>query len=385
MLAQIRRGGIGLLAVVWGAGVYAQAPAESSVAVPTYSLEAVGVNDIVIPGGPVKKVTVASGDIITAKIFVRDWSPMGEKLRAYQIKIDDNSYATGDEGVVQPNEFQMRPDKDPNALIDDTDPQWVHKGRPTIPLTDTVSAGYRYLSVLLDPYDGPVSPQDGTKFSCGLLKLRPTPNAKGTFTLQLVEDPYTSSLLSTDNAEITPVEYERLTVTVSNDARWRKLLSSDPPSGAVDARRPKGAAAGRGAWDKIFLAFNCESSGVVPEDLVLEDGTSSPPKVKRIVGNGSNATLELDRAVRVGGWTTITHKASKSSSKIGCFPGDVNADGKADSQDVLTLIRALNGQETLAAYRSDVDGNGSLGPGDLLSLLELVTGRPGASAAGAGS
>ncbi len=343
-------------------------------AIPTYSLEAFEVNGIPIPGAPVQSVAVGPKDIITCKIMLRDWSPNGEKLRAYQVKLDDATYASGDVGVVQPVDFQMNPDKDPNAFIDESDPTWVHRGRPTIPLVDSVSLGYRWLSVLLDPYDGPVSDQDGKKYSCGTVKLTPSPNATGTFTVGFVEDPFTSSVISTESVQLEPINFERLTVKVSPEAKWRRLLSSDPPSGAVDARR-----AGKGdSWDKIRLTFNCDSAGLKPEDLVVEDGSPNPPKVKRLDAAGSEVTVELDRPIRAGGWTTLTHKASKTSTRIGSFPGDVNGDGRADSEDVLTMIRALNGSETLPLHRSDVDHNGTLGAGDLLAVLEVVSATGGA-------
>ena len=343
------------------------AQGEGPVAVPTYSIEAVEVNGIAIAGAPVKEVAVAPGDVITAKFFVCDWSPAGEKLRAYQIKVDDASYSTGDQGVVQPVGLQANPERDPNAFIDESDPRWVHYGRPTIPIVDSASPGYRWLSVLLDPYEGPVSAQDGKKFSCATLKLTPSANAHGTFNIAMVEDPFTTSLITTDNEQIPTVNYERLTVKVSREIRWRRLLSSDPPDGAVDARRTPGK-----SWNAVRLSFNCESGNLSPDDVIIEDGTPSPPRVKRVVGEGNEVTIELDRPIRAGGWTTITHKASKTTTRVGSFPGDANGDGRADSKDVLTLVRALNGSELMPIHRSDVDGNGSLGAGDLLAVLDLV-------------
>jgi hypothetical protein len=341
-------------------------------ATPTFSIEAVEVNGIAVPGGQVKEVAVAPGDVITAKFFVRDWSPGGEKLRAYQIKLDDASFATGDEGVVQPVDFQMNPEKDPNAFIDESDPLFVHRGRQTIPLVDTVSLGYRWLSVLLDAYDGPVSSQDGKKFACGTVKLTPSPNAKGEFNVAVVEDPLTTSLITTDNVEVAPINYEKLKVKVSRDARWRRLVSSNPPDGAVDARRSLKAGSSEGSWDKIQLSFNCESGNLDPSELSIEDGTSNPPRIKSVKGDGSEVTVELDRPVRAGGWTTIRHKPSKTQLRVGSFPGDVNGDGRANSEDVQTIIRALNGAELLPLHRSDVDRNGVLGSGDLLTVLDLV-------------
>jgi len=340
---------------------------------PTYSIEAVAVNNIPIPGGPTNHVSISHGDVITAKIFIRDWSPGGEKLRAYQIKIDDASYATGEQGVVQPVDFQMNPDRDPNAFIDESDPQWVHHGHPTIPLTDSASLGYRWLSVLLDPYGGPVSAQDGKKFSCGTVKLTPTPNAKGTFTIALVEDAYVSGLISTDNEQVVPIEYERLLIDLETTARWRRMLSSDPPDGAVDARYASKSGATGGSWTTVRLEFNADCSSVTADDLAVQDGTPTPPRIKKVSTDGSTLTVLFDRPIRPGAWTTITHKNSASSTRIGRFPGDVDSDGKADTRDVIALLDAVNGGRKLPDYRSDIDGNGTLGPGDILRLLDVIT------------
>jgi len=351
---------------------------------PTYSLEAVAVNGIPIRSGPTNHVSISHGDVVTGKFYIRDWSPGGEKLRAYQVKMDDASYATGEQGVVQPVDLQMNPEKDPNAFIDDTDPQWVHHGLPTIPLTDTVSLGYRWLSVLLDPFGGPVSAQDGKKFSCGLVKLTPSPNAKGTFTIAMVEDPYVTGLITTDNEQIMPIEYERLTIDLEPTARWRRMLTSDPPDGAVDARNALTSGAAGGPWTMIRLTFNGDSDSVTADDLVVQDGSPTPPRIQKVSADGLTLTVQFDRPVRSGAWTTITHKNSSTSTRIGRFPGDVDGDGKTDTRDMLILLDAVNGGRKLPNYRSDIDGNGGLGPGDVLQLLDVIAeGRAQARQSGA--
>lgn len=340
---------------------------------PTYSIEAVAVNDIPIPGSPTNRVSISQGDVVTAKMFIRNWSPNGEKLRAYQIKIDDASFATGEQGVVQPVDFQMNPEKDPNAFIDESDPQWVHRGYPTIPLVDSASLGYRWLSVLLDPYGGPVCAQDGKKFSCGTVKLTPSPNAKGTFTIAMVEDPYTTSLISTENEQVIPIEYERLSVELQPTARWRRMLSSDPPDGAVDARNALKSGATGGPWTTVRLVFNADADSVKADDLTVQDGSPTPPRIQKVSTDGSTLTVLFDRPIKSGAWTTITHKNSSTSTRIGRFSGDVDGDGKADTRDMLMLLDAVNGGQKLPDYRFDIDDNGILSPGDVLRLLDVIT------------
>jgi len=349
-------------------------PASPAVGTPTVSMEAVAVNDIPIPGGPTRDVTIAIGDILTCKFYVRDWSPNGEVLRAFLIQIDANSYATGEQGVVQPVDFQQNPEKDPNAYMDTTDPDWVHKVGETISMPDTASEGYRFLSVVQDPKMAPTSPQNGKKYSCSVVKVTPSLNAKGVFTLGA--SPTGTQLITETNDPLQGVEFEDLTVAVQPTTRWRRMLASDPPDGAVDARRPVSAGETAGAWDKIALQFNSPTSGLAVADMVVEDGTSNPPRIKKIDSDGPYATIELDHGIRGGVWTTITHKTSHTSSKIGWFPGDVDGDGRLGSADVEGLVKALNRVETLPLYRTDIDGSGTLDAGDLTSLLDLLAGSP---------
>lgn len=334
-------------------------------------MEAVAVNDIPIPGGPTNKVAIAIGDVLTCKFFVRDWSPQGEVLRAFLVQIDKDSYASGEQGVVQPVAFQQNPDKDPNAYMDMNDPEWVHKGVDTVSMPDTASEGYRFLSVVQDSKLAPTSPQNGKKYAAGVVKVTPSPNAKGTFTLG--PDPAGSQFITEANEPLQGLEVERLTIEIKPTTRWRKLMASDPPDGAVDARRSSSGKQTAGAWDKVVLRFNSPTTDLSPADITVDDGTSNPPRVKRIAADGTNATLELDRGIRSGGWTTFSHPSSKSTFRVGWFPGDVSGDGKVGSSDIEALVKALNRVEVLPLYRTDVDANGTLGAGDLLALLDLVS------------
>jgi hypothetical protein len=69
---------------------------------PMFSIEAFEVNSVPIKNGPTAKITVAPGDVITAKILIRNWSPQGQKLRGYQAKMDPAGYKSGTTGTVHP-------------------------------------------------------------------------------------------------------------------------------------------------------------------------------------------------------------------------------------------------------------------------------------------
>ena len=58
---------------------------------PTFSLEAIAINKIPVSPKPDQPIKAAPGDVITVKVYIRDWSPGGERIRAYQAEPDDVS------------------------------------------------------------------------------------------------------------------------------------------------------------------------------------------------------------------------------------------------------------------------------------------------------
>lgn len=341
---------------------------------PVYFLEVVSVNSVSIPNGPVSTVAVAPGDVMTVKIMIRNWSPTGQKLRSYQVQIDPAGYASGTTGTLQPAGHQPGTANDANAFIDLNDPDFVHKGLQSIPLTDSASEGYRWLNVILNAEEGPVCAQDGKKYYCGTVKLQASPDAAGTFKIGLVEEPAISGLLDPTNVPILPIGYEPLTVEVRPGVRWLRIESSDPPSGAIDGRI-KLSSAGKTdpAWKTVKLVFNGDAAGLSAQDFVVEDGSSSPPRIAGLQGHGSEVVITLDHGIRTGAWTTITHTGSGSFSRIGRLPGDASNDGHTDADDLMVLIRGLNGTENLPPYRTDLDGSGDLDARDVLRMIDLLT------------
>ncbi len=341
---------------------------------PTYSIEAVAVNSTPVPGRPVDRIDVAPGDALTVVVYVRDWSPNGEKLRSYQATIDSTTFTSGTTGSIRPIGADDEGDNAANVFVDEADPSYVHKDLHTIPLTQTATLDYAWITVLFDGEEGPISAQDGTKRSCGTLNLRVSDDARGTFTLSLAVDRGKSLIVDPNNVRIEPLEFESLTVNVRDPAQWLRIDSSDPPDQAIDARRidaPSGSAA-RSAWNSIQLAATGDASVLTPDDFTIDDGTSDPPRIIRITSDGSRATLRFDRGIRPGVWTTVTHKASGSTTRIGCLPGDVNNDGQADARDVHALIEALNGARTLPVFSTDIDGDGMMTARDLARLIDLL-------------
>ncbi|UCG88241.1 MAG: hypothetical protein JSW71_06760, partial [Gemmatimonadota bacterium] len=134
---------------------------------PTLSLELVEINSVPLCGGGVSRMTVAPRDILVTKVFVRDWSPNNEEIRAYQAQLDHDSFTSGTAGSIYPVGYQTTTlsglQNLKNAFIDLTDPKYVHFGEQAVALANSgqTAPGYRWLSVLVMD-GGPVSRQDGT-------------------------------------------------------------------------------------------------------------------------------------------------------------------------------------------------------------------------------
>lgn len=345
---------------------------------PTFSLELVEVNSIPLCGGGVSKMTVAPNDVLVAKVFLRDWSSNGEELRGYQAELNHGGFTSGTTGSIKPVGYQTTTVQGrqnlKNVLIDLTDPEYAHYGDQAIAFADSdhASPGYRWISVLFRN-GGPVSPQDGTKFYCGTLKLLVSEDAEGTFTLELSPGIDASTLRTPSADLIEPLELEPLTLVVTSGERPVWISSSSPPHGSVDAREPSSKSGQRhGSWRNLELAFSATPGPLRSADFTVEDGTTAPPRIASVEASGKKVKLSFDRPITRGAWTTVSHTASGTRARIGHFPGDVNSDGHADPRDLRLLVDGLNRVVTLPTYRTDLDDSGAFGAGDVLQFITVL-------------
>lgn len=344
---------------------------------PTFSLEAVQINNAETPGGPVNRISVSPGDTITVKALLRDWSPAGEQLRGYQAEFDPASFSSGSEGRIAPvgyDDTRARQEQNPALFIDENDPAYIHRDMGRIPITDTVSSdGGRWLTVLLKPEEGPRSAQDGKKFYLGTAKLEVSADAKGTFTLAFVNDPMTTGLLDLNNEIINGIRWEPMIVEIRPGAVRLVVRESDPADGSIDARFPPAGSRGTSAgWDRVTLTFNADTANLSPGDFAIVDGTNNPPAIRNIVRDGMKATLEFDHGIAVQTWTKLIHTPSGSTIRLGYQPGDVNGDGSADAEDIAALIDTLAMRTTLPGSRTDVNHDNNVNAADLQRLIETV-------------
>lgn len=355
------------------AGVPARAQ-DPVLLMPVFSIEAFEVNSVPITNGPASKITVAPGDVITAKIMIRNWSPQGQPLRGYQATLDAAGFKSGTTGTIQPVGYQPGTNNEANAFIDLKDPAFIHKGHGSVPLVDSASENYRWLNVLLDEKNSPVAAQDGKKYYCATVKLRPSDDATGIFKLSLMEENMASGLLDPANEPILPVGSEPLHIEVKSGVKWLKIESSDPPNGAVDGRIELSAAGKQdNVWGTVILQFNADVGEVTAADFEVIDGSPTPPKITGVEVSDAQVLITLDKGIRSGAWTTIKHKGSDSFTRIGRLSGDVNNDGRTNADDLMELIRKLNGGIKLPLYQADLDADGKVTTRDALRLIDLLT------------
>jgi hypothetical protein len=347
---------------------------------PTFSLEVTEVNSAPLER-PVSHIQASPGDVMMVRIFARDWSPNGERMRAYQAQIDYESYTSGSQGSIKPKDYAITSEvgleNQENGFIDVADPMYAHFGLATVAIVDTVTWGYRWLSVVIDPNDAGTCPKQETKYYCGTLNLEISDDAQGSFTMRLDEDPGASAMHDINSIVIAPLDFEPLTIDVVGNVVTLRVISSDPPSGAIDARQPSHHGQPAGGWDTVELTFNTDGLNPTVADFAIDDGSASPPRIRRVESKGAVVTMALEGGIRAGRWTTITFKASGTGTRIGYLPGDVDNDGRISVHDMQALVGRPEGAAARPLYQLDIDRNGLSGVSDALRLIDLFA-APGA-------
>ena len=184
---------------------------------PTMSLEAVAINGKSVGDRPKAQVNASPGDIITAEIYIRDWSPDGELLSGYQASLLPVSFSSGTKGFIEPVKYEetQKNGKEnlDNSFIDDDHPRYIHRGLKTLSLPDTRSEGYRWMSIVVQGTP-PTCAQDGKRFYGATIKFEVSKNAEGTFSLELNNDPIFSLLRKSDASPIDGLTCEPLEIKI---------------------------------------------------------------------------------------------------------------------------------------------------------------------------
>lgn len=348
------------------AALVTNAAAQPAVHNPTFSLEAVAVNDVPVLANATGEISANRGEVILCEIYLRNWSPDGELLRAYQANLEEPSWISGTTGSIKPvnhdNTAAKAVANEENVFINVSHPRSIFGEAQLIASPDKI--GYRFLGMFTSPTQSRLHPQDGTKYYCGTVVMKVSDDASGTFILRL--DVENSLLLDPKSQPIIPLDYEHLTVHVRTNVL--RVVASAPPAGSINARHAIRPGIG---WDRAVLTFDASTESLKPSDFAVEDGTHTPPSVQRVVPDGKRITVVLDRTISRGRWTTITYTASGTGTRLGSLPGDTTGNGVLDRDDVFAVL-AASGDTAQPLYQIDVNGDGRRSIHDALQAIELL-------------
>lgn len=161
-----------------------------------------------------------------------------------------------------------------------------------------------------------------------------------------------------------------------------RVLASDPPDHAIDARQPwpvKESNISLG-WDSVTLDFPVcmVSAGLTTTDFFMTEvgGDGVPPNVLEVTPiDDDTVVINFDEPIEPGAWTVIAHASGQASIRLGFLPGDANADGVSDASDVSSIVDHLNGMGSpLEVWQCDIDRSSACGPHDILMTIDLLNG-----------
>ncbi|MEK6677311.1 MAG: FG-GAP-like repeat-containing protein [Planctomycetota bacterium] len=157
------------------------------------------------------------------------------------------------------------------------------------------------------------------------------------------------------------------------------IIHSDPPSGAIDARKPSSSGSQDGSdWNTIHVTFDSSTYRPLPGHFAISptNGSIQSPRIWKTTFDTPGPTqVWLTRPLEPGHRITLHHDDSRTFVNLGHLPGDVNADSFSDGTDVLALINQLSGFDTLGSIWSvDIDRSGQVNALDVPVLIDLLNG-----------
>ncbi len=158
---------------------------------------------------------------------------------------------------------------------------------------------------------------------------------------------------------------------------WRgMILSSSPPRGAIDARKPMDPDGTNAyGWQSVDFTFSVYALLQTEDDFLVEGEVAAPLIAGVTAADDQTATLTLKSIIETRAWTTFTHLASGTSVRLGYLPGDVNSDEVSDEDDLTLLSGILDGTSPARAIWSmDMDRTETVTGADLLELADLLNG-----------
>jgi hypothetical protein len=409
---------VAVFSLAWGG-----AKAARQTQTPTFSLKAVKVNDVAIE--PTNSVSASPGDVIECEVFVSEWSPNGERLKAWQWGLDSFSLSNGRRERLQilggpracleqeecadlaaecymgfcyrPPVGGPRPCEEPadcasseecvaglcygsvpgaaGIYLDFLDPRYVFFGLAHISATDTIDL--RMGGVLFNETGAPQydSGESSARY-VGTLILVVSAGACDTFVVALEENE--TSLAALSSAHIRPLQIQPLTVDCG-PCRPR-FASSEPPHCYANARQtnePDGSS--QAGIDSFTVVFDGDPVITKPssyyltylptcfcDTLIVE--ALSVPKLPKAV------SVLLSRRIATQRWTCLNVTDGLNQVCVSHLPGDVDQNRVVGLSDMEQLLTCMGDESACPATHCDIDRSGLCTGKDLLRLGDLMNG-----------
>ncbi len=163
------------------------------------------------------------------------------------------------------------------------------------------------------------------------------------------------------------------------------MTYTNPPSGAVDARRPfPGNTPGTPEGFRVFTVTGPAGAAAASCWSMCERNQAGGPNaISSVVeGPAGTYTVTLARPITMNSTTTITYTPGAGAPSVGVFvshPANINSDGATNPSDILALIDHLNGVSVppLLLHQCDTDRSGACNPADILGEIDMLNGANG--------
>lgn len=155
--------------------------------------------------------------------------------------------------------------------------------------------------------------------------------------------------------------------------------SAAPPDAAIDARQPF-ALDGSEIDGFNNVSLDCRSAAICANlslnDFVLtQTGGGAAPLIIGWIPTGPlSVTVLFKDPIEPLAWNTLTTLFSADRVRLGYLPGDVNANGVADTADVASLRTRLTFNAASPVWSTDINRDNAFDAEDLIRLMDLLHG-----------
>lgn len=164
----------------------------------------------------------------------------------------------------------------------------------------------------------------------------------------------------------------------SVDACQRVIVSSSPPDGAIDARRPHhpNNTSTTYGWSSVLLTMSGSASGITSGNFSVSSSNGTAPTVSNATPSGNDVTLTLSGRIPPDAWTEITYDPGQSSICLGYLPADANESEVSNGADITDLVDHLNSvySPPMAIWQCDIDRSAVCAPADIIDMVDLLNG-----------